>query len=68
MIINAIPDTNEANRAPKTPAPSARRKAMKERPQAMGCRIMTRVRALVVSVEAVLNVVPSIWEMMLAGL
>jgi hypothetical protein len=42
------------------PEPRARRKAMNARPVAMGWRIMTRVSAFEVSVEALLKVVPSI--------
>ena len=40
---------------PTTPAPRERRKAMKLRPQAMGCRIMALVSAVVVSRAVVEN-------------
>ena len=54
--------------APQKPEPIARRKAMNARPVAMGWRIMTRVRALEVSIEAVVKVVWSMPSMMTAGL
>jgi len=60
VIIHVIAATTAAMIAPQKPAPSARRKAMNARPQAIGCRIMTRVSAFEVSVDAVLNVVRSI--------
>lgn len=56
-----------AKTAPMTPAPRARRNAMKARPQAMGWRIMTFVRALALSEAAVLKEVPSALDMTLAG-
>lgn len=65
---HAMAATIEANTAPQMPEPSARRKAMKARPQAMGWRIMTRVRAFELSVAAVVNWVPSMVLMMAAGL
>lgn len=40
----AMNPTRNPAREPTTPAPSESKKAMKARPQAMGCRIMTRVR------------------------
>ena len=52
VMMKVIAETNDANNAPKTPAPSARRKAMKANPHAIGWRIMTRVRALDVSIDA----------------
>lgn len=61
-------ETIAAKMAPQNPAPRARRKEMNARPQATGCRIMTRVRALVVSVEAVEKDVLSMADMTLAGL
>lgn len=41
--------TSDASRLPTTPAPSASRNAMKARPVAIGCRIMTCVSPLAVS-------------------
>lgn len=60
-------DSIDARREPQKPEPSARRKAMKARPHAIGCRIMTLVSALAVSPPAVLNVVPSISAIIVAG-
>jgi len=60
--------TMEANKAPQTPAPRARRKAMNASPQATGCRIITRVRAFVVSVLAVLKLVLSMVDITSTGL
>lgn len=42
----------DAKKDPTTLAPTARRKAMKLRPQATGCRIMTCVRAFAVDAPA----------------
>lgn len=60
--------TRDARRAPQTPLPRARRKAMKERTQAIGWRIMTLVRPSAVAEPAVENPVPSTAPMMYAGL
>jgi len=65
---HATAATNEAKMAPKKPAPSARRKAMKARAQATGCRIMARVRAFVESVADLSKVVWSMPLMISAGL
>lgn len=56
-----------ANTEPITPAPRARRKAMKARPQAIGWRTITFVRALALSAAAVLKPVPSAVDMTSAG-
>jgi len=61
-------ETRDARRAPQTPAPTARRNAIKARPVTIGWRIITRVRALVESSEAVLKEVWSIPAMIAAGL
>jgi len=68
VTIHATAVTSAAPTAPMSPDPAARRKAMKARPHATGCRTMTRVRALVVSVDAVLKSVLSAPSMILAGL
>jgi hypothetical protein len=60
VMMNVTPETMDARREPQTPLPRARRKAMKARPQAMGCRIITLVSAFAVSPLAVLKPVPSI--------
>lgn len=60
VMTKVTPATSAARSAPKKPEPRARRKAMNARPVAMGWRIMTRVSAFEVSVEALLKVVPSI--------
>lgn len=67
-MMNETPDTRAARKEPMIPAPSARRNAINITPHAMGWRIITRVRALVVSSLAVLKSVDSIWDMMAAGL
>jgi hypothetical protein len=54
------PATSEARRAPHTPEPSARRKAMKAIPVTIGWSTITRVKALVESSEARLKLVLSI--------
>jgi len=61
-------ETREARSAPQMPEPRARRKAMNARPQTMGWRTITRVRALVVSVWALLKVVLSALATSRAGL
>jgi len=68
VIIHEMAATAAAKLAPQKPEPIARRKAMNARPVAMGWRIMTRVRALEVSIEAVVKVVWSMPSMMTAGL
>jgi len=68
VIIQEMAATAAAKTAPQKPEPTARRKAMNARPVAMGWRIMTRVRALEVSIEAELKVVWSMPSMMTAGL
>lgn len=68
VMIHVTAATIDAINAPMTPAPRARRNAMNARPQAMGWRIMTRVRAFDVSVDAALKVVWSICDMIAAGL
>jgi len=67
VMMNVTAETNDARREPMKPEPIARRKAMKARPHAIGWRIMTFVRELAVSPEAVLKPVPSIWAMIDAG-
>jgi len=54
--------------APQKPEPSASRNAMNATPVAIGCRIITRVRPLVVSVEAEPKSVLSNDSMTSAGL
>jgi len=68
VIIHEIAATEAAKIAPQKPEPMARRKAIKVKPQAMGWRIMTRVRAFEVSIEAVVKVVWSMASMIAAGL
>jgi len=68
VMIHVTAANRDASKDPQTPAPSARRKAINAKPQAMGWRIMTRVRALVVSIDALLKSVLSILSMMTAGL
>jgi len=67
VMIHATAATTEANMAPMKPDPRARRKAMNATPQAIGWRIMTRVRPLAVSPETVEKPVPSMEDMMAAG-
>lgn len=57
-----------AKSAPQTPDPTERRNEMKARPVTIGCRIITRVSALVVSTEARLKSVLSILSITTAGL
>jgi hypothetical protein len=53
-------ETSDARNVPNMPEPRARRNAINAKPQAIGCRIMTRVSLFVVSSEAVLKEDPSI--------
>lgn len=64
---NVNAETREAKKEPQKPEPIAKKKAMKAKPQAMGWRIITLVRAFAVSPDAVLKPVPSIWAMIVAG-
>ena len=72
MTISVSSQANPATRAersePKTPAPSASRKAMKARPQAMGCRIMTCVSPSALLEPTLSKRLPSMAAMMAAGL
>ncbi len=63
----ANPATEAPSSEPKTPAEQLRAKAMKARTQAMGWRIMARVRPWTVLAEAELKWVPSTAAMMSAG-
>ncbi len=67
VTMKVTPATIDASSEPRKPEPRASKKAMNARPQAIGCRIMTRVRASAVSPDAALKPVPSIWAMMAAG-
>jgi len=67
VMIQATAETNAESKAPKKPAPSARKKAMNARTQAMGCRIIAWVRPSAVLDDATLKDVPSISAMMEAG-
>ena len=53
---------------PTTPAPQLKAKARKANPQTIGCRIITLVSPSTVSEAALLNGVPSMADMMSAGL
>lgn len=60
--------TNAPSRDPTTPAPQLSAKAMKAKAQAIGCKIIALVRPSTLSEAALLNTVPSMAEMMSAGL
>jgi len=68
VMSQAMSAMADAATAPQKPEPTARRKAMKLTPQAMGWRIMTRVSALEVSVDARLKSVLSMEAITAAGL
>lgn len=51
--MNVRAATTAARTEPSTPAPAAIKKERNAMPQAIGCRIMTRVRAFAESAEAV---------------
>jgi len=68
QTIHATAESRAAERAPMTPLPAARTNAMKASPHATGCRTITRVSALEVSVDAVLKSVLSMPSMISAGL
>jgi len=68
VMTNVMAERKDARIEPSIPLPRQMKKAMNARPQAIGCRTMTRVRSLVESVEALEKLVLSIPEMTLAGL
>lgn len=71
MAISVKIQANAATAAertdPKTPAPRARRKAMKAKPHAMGWRIMTWVRPSALLEPTVSKRLPSMVDMMAEG-